>query len=229
MHVRLTTLSDAKALIEDDGFPVDDLLFSWADRKLKYFAVQTGGWFQDDVVLIAASMAAPIDADGQVRMLVTKSELDLLPRSSAKDASAWPYLPPIVIGPFGTTQSPPLLLAQLSSLAGEESAEENETAQVGALDRASDWIGKEVFRASGTLGTLGDVLIDTADNALSHLVIDIEGKKRVFPVRHLRHAAQQGTHLVIDATDGEIASAPLLDEIIPDDGSGGSLFARILP
>ncbi len=218
MYAKLSSLGASKAIIDHEEFAIDEMLFSWADRRLKYIAVQTGNWFHDDIVLIAASLAAPIDANGKIRMLVTKAELSDLPRSSADDSLAWPHLPPIVIGPFGSTQAPPLLLAQIASMAGAEpSADKTENVvDTGPLERMKDWIGKTVFGDAGVLGTLSDVVLDTSDNSLSHLVIDAEGESYALPITALRHPAKQGTHLIIEGTESQFRTAMRPENLLPN-------------
>ena len=194
---------------------VDDAFFDPEVRRLRYLAVDIGGWFSVDEVIVAADLLVPPAGEGQHWTLrLDEAAIAHAPRWGAEDAPApldltgWP---PIIVGPFGGTYAPILMYEQLvadrEDAAQTQSAGDSGNSLVWRMDRATEWLGLPAFGTDGELGNVEDLLFDDKTLELSWLVLGSGGifahRTGAVPVSALRRMAREGTHLVFDLTKAE--------------------------
>lgn len=201
----------------DNRFPVTDFLFDAGQGAVKYAALDIGGWFDQTQVLIAASrLGEPDTGKREFVVNLASAEVESAPRWEP-DGETFPFdmahLPPLVVGPFGSTYAPMMMAAQMNEA---QAADRDEGAELppGAdrLDRFSIWLGTEVFGSDGELGRLGDMLLDPVRMELTHFVIETGGilsaQEHVLPYQTLRHMAKGDTHVVLSTSKAAVEDAP---------------------
>jgi hypothetical protein len=213
----LTDLMQHRLHVADRKVRVDDAFFDPEARRLRYLAVDIGGWFSVDEVIVSADLLVP-PGDGRDHWSLRLDEdaLRAAPRWGAEGFSDPPDLtgwPPIIVGPFGGTYAPMLLYEQMVARdrTGEPPAEGSGDALVYRMDRASEWMGLPAYGTDGELGQVEDILFDDATMAIAWLKLGSGGllsrSTGAVPITALRHMAQQGTHLVFDVTAAEAAAS----------------------
>ncbi len=219
----LTSFKDLiryRAHLGEDTFDVTDVLFNARDGRLKYLMVDTGAWLEDQQTLVAASLIGDIDSEnGNVTLRASPDEFSHAPRWQGEHEHLFPLLasmPPLVVGPFGSTYAPMAMAAQIETEKPDRDSDPRAEAAIERFELAQNWIGAEIFGRDGALGTLGDLLLDSEDGRVTHLVIDngsvLSGKLLVVPFQILRYRATGG-HLVLDITSEKLAAAPQIDQI----------------
>jgi hypothetical protein len=209
----LTELMQDRLHVADRKVRVDDVFFDPDERRLRYLAIDIGGWFAVDEVIVSADLLVPPVAGREHWSLrIDEAALEAAPRWGAEglgdppDLTAWP---PIIVGPFGGTYAPMLLYEQMvaGSRTDEPPRDGSGDALVYRMDRASEWLGMPAYGTDGELGQVEDVLFDDATMALEWLRLGSGGifsrATGTVPVSALRHVAKQGTHLVLDITVAE--------------------------
>lgn len=217
----LTDLMERRLHVADRKVRADEAFFDPTDRRLRYLAVDIGGWFDIREVIVSADLLIPPEAEGDRWSLrLDEATLEAAPRWGAHgmdapmDLTGWP---PIIVGPFGGTYAPMLLYEQMvaerDGAAGDVPPEEGSgDALVYRLERATEWLGMPAFGTDGELGRVEDILFDDETLALSRLVLGSGGlfshRAGEVPVSTVRHMARQGTHLVLDISSGDVLQPP---------------------
>ena len=207
----LTELMERRLHLADRKVRADEVFFDPKDRRLRYLAVDIGGWFDVTEVIVSADLLVP-PAEGRDHwsLRLDAAALEAAPRwgesgmAAPVDLTGWP---PIIVGPFGGTYAPMLLYEQMVA-AGQETARpeppeaESGEALVWRLERATEWLGRLAFGTDGELGRVEDILFDDETLTLARLVLGSGGlfshHAGEVPVSAVRHMARQGTHLVLD-------------------------------
>ncbi len=222
----LTSFNDLirfRARLGDEGYAISDLLFNVPGGRMKYLVVDTGAWLESQQTLVAASLVGDIDTEtGEVLLDATPDQFADAPRWHGDDDALGPILsalPPLVVGPFGSTYAPLAMVSEMSGMQSDQPEMQNDPRAEAAIERfepARSWLQAEIFGRDGELGTLGDLLLDTRSGRVTHLVVDngsvLRGKLLVVPFEMLRHRATGG-HLVLDITAQTLESAPQIDQI----------------
>lgn len=214
LHSRLTA--------GDRKVTVDEVFFDSAERRLRYLAVDIGGWFSVHEVIVSAALLEPPGQTGGWGLRLDEAALEAAPRwhermaDEAIDLTGWP---PIIVGPFGGTYAPMLMYEQLMAQARAGSAPEGSErppegsgeAVVWRLERASEWLGLLAFGRDGELGRIDDMLFDDASRGIERLVLGSGGllshRSGEVPLSALRHMAHQRTHVVLDISTGDVMPA----------------------
>ena len=113
----LTELMQDRLHVADRKVRVDDVFLDPKARRLRYLAVDIGGWFAVDEVIVSADLLVP-PAEGREHwsLRLDEAALTSAPRWGTEglgdppDLTAWP---PIIVGPFGGTYAPMLLYEQM--------------------------------------------------------------------------------------------------------------------
>lgn len=215
----LNDLMQSRLHVGDRKVRVDEIFFDPKERTLRYLAVDIGGWFDVEEVLVAADLLVPPD-DRHAHWTLTLDEaaLQRAPRWSAPgleepvDLTGWP---PIIVGPFGGTYAPMLLYEQMVARSqtkddpppGEGTGEE----LVFRLERATEWLGILAFGRDGELGRVDDLLFEEDRLEIGWLVLGSGGllshRTAQVPLSAVRHMARQGTHLVLDISSEDAGTA----------------------
>ncbi len=194
--------------------PVREIFFRMRDWRLRYLAVDTGGWFGSDEVLLSTDLLAPPTAQRtEWAVEIPPDALETAPRwsdySGAEgiDLTGWP---PIMVGPFGGTYAPILLyeqmLAQSETEPSKDTSPENDA--VARMQHANSWLGLPAFGRDGELGVINDLLFegDTLDIRwflVGESGVLPSGTDREISVDAVRYLARQGSHLVLDVGQKE--------------------------
>lgn len=188
-----------------------EAFFHMDDGKLRYVALDIGGWLNVDEVLVQAGYLLPPETEGAAwRVALDEDALEQAPgwnddnRQDMADMTSWP---PVIVGPFGNAFSPMLVHEQMRDIerGGTDDAADRRKADglVMRLQRAGTWIGLPVFGPQGEIGKILDLLVDTETLEIRSLLVGESGlfsttaEGRV-PFEAIRHMADQGTHLVVD-------------------------------
>ncbi len=205
----LNDLMQHRLHVADRKVRVDDAFFDPDERRLRYLAVDIGGWFAVDEVIVSADLLVPpLEEGGSWSLRLDEEALAHAPRWGAEraaepfDLTGWP---PIIVGPFGGTYAPILMYEQMVAAGrpevDEPPPEESGVALVWRMDRVTEWIGRPVFATDGEIGQVEDILIDDNGLRLARLVLGSGGifghRTGEVPVEAVRHMARQGTHLVL--------------------------------
>lgn len=209
----INDLLKSKAHALDASFPISNAFISLDERQLKYLALDTGTWFTSDIALISARLMSEFSpADTTVKLDTTEEGIKSAPIWQEGSTSFVDSMPPILIGPFGSTISPMMIAA-----IAEESETPQQSAQplIKGLHSFTSFVGMDVFGTDGDLGKVTDILFEDAGLRLTHLVIEnateAVGDERIIPLEKLRYMADQDTHLVLDLTTDAVANAPRLN------------------
>ena len=224
----LTSFNDLitySARLEDQRFAVTDILFDTRDGALKYLVVDTGAWFESQQTLVAAALIGRVDVENaEIVLTASRDEFERAPRWEGEHEPLIPMLsalPPLVVGPFGSTYAPLALTAEWSALSDERTEDDIDSdpraeKAVDLFETAHNWLDSAVFGRDGELGSLDDLLVDPDTRKITHLVISngsvMRGKLLVVPYAVLRYRAKGG-HLVVDTTVEKLKNAPQIDEI----------------
>lgn len=229
MQISVTELLQHKAQLGDTNYPVCGVFFHPGDWRVAYLAIETGGVLSPDQVLIeAARFGAPLPGESTLPLSALSREIEEAPRWYPEDredgASLLAALPPLVIGPFGTTHAPLMLFAQASG-AVEDAQEQERPDELRHLHRASTWLGALVFGTKGELGRLADFQIDWEARKLCALVVSDgtapSARRHVVPMDKLHLLAEQDDHLVLDLDAKALRALP--EHGAPPMGSGNWL------
>jgi hypothetical protein len=217
----LTDLMERRLHVADRKIRADEVFFDPRDRRLRYLAVDIGGWFDIKEVIVAADLlVAPAEGRDHWSLRLDEAALEAAPRWGERgmdapvDLTAWP---PIIVGPFGGTYAPMLLYEQVVAQgrdAGQSEPPEEGSgdALVYRLERATEWLGTLAFGTDGELGRVEDILFDEATLTLARLVLGSGGlfshRAGAVPVSAVRHMARQGTHLVLDISTADVEQPP---------------------
>jgi hypothetical protein len=213
----LRDLMHGRLDVADRKIRTDEVFLDPEDRRLRYLAVDIGGWFEVDEVIVSADLLVPPDAQRDHWTLrLDEAALDGAPRWSAgaepADLTGWP---PIIVGPFGGTYAPMLLYEQMLARGSGNGRGAPDSTAGGArgdeivyrMDRATEWLGTAAFGTDGELGHVEDMLFEDGTLAIEWLVLGhggVFGHKTVeVPISAVRHMARQGTHLVLDISSDE--------------------------
>ena len=215
----LNDLMQSRLHVADRKVRADEAFFDPKDRRLRYLAVNIGGWFEIDEVIVSADLLVPPDAQrDHWSLTVDEAALGAAPRwgehglQEPADLTGWP---PIIVGPFGGTYAPMLLYEQMVARSPESAptapSDGRGDEMVYRMERATEWLGIPAFGTDGELGRVEDMLFEDQTLELEWLVL---GRGGVFshrtaevPVSAVRHMARQGTHLVLDISSGEAGTA----------------------
>lgn len=220
MQVTLSDILSCTAVAEDDRFGITALLHDPDTLKVRFVALDIGGWLQRHEVLVAIGRMGVLNIDeGFWATRLTRDEVEAAPRWShhepPADLSFWP---PLIVGPFGETYSPLLMQAALAQ--GDDPARSAEEAvrqgsaegPAGKDDPAfhlaltGDMRGREAFAEDGTVGRIEDVVLRQDPLRVHAVVIETdEGDRVTAPLSRLRHLAEQG-HLVFDMPRSEFGA-----------------------
>ena len=215
----LNDLMQSRLRLGDRKVRADEVFFGPKDRKLHYLAVDIGGWFEIDEVLVSADLLVPPDAQrGWWTLTLDETAIEAAPRWSADglrepaDLTGWP---PIIVGPFGGTYAPMLLYEQMvargeATRDGRAEADDAGDELIFRMDRATEWLGMPAFGRDGELGQVEDILFDDETREIAWLVLGRGGllnhRTGEVPVSAIRHMARQGTHLVLDISADEVGT-----------------------
>lgn len=215
----LNDLMQSRLHVAERKIRADEVFFEPGNRRLRYLALDIGGWFEIDEVIVSADLLVPPNAQHDYWSLtLDEAALEAAPRwgehglQEPADLTGWP---PIIVGPFGGTYAPMLLYEQMVARspqsAGSMTREGRGDVMVYRMDRATEWLGISAFGTDGELGRVEDMLFDDQSLEIDRLVL---GRGGVFshrtgevPASAVRHMARQGTHLVLDLSSREAGTA----------------------
>ena len=214
MLIQCTTLARFNADAGDDTLKLHDLFIDPTSWRLTHLTLDTGGWFDSDISLVAASLIDGIDREERrVRLSLSKADLDAAPRLHDVSPSIT-SMPPLIVGPFGGTFSP---LMATAALAAQDEGQDARPAVLGDSQAMRDLIQLPVFGSDGELGPLEDLLLDTDTGRASHIVVNtgtiLPGPQRVIPVEKVRYIADRKTHFVAELTKDQLEHAPQVEDL----------------
>jgi len=112
--------------------------------------------FSNEIHVPVAALG-PLDPAARVWAAdIPSDQSDGLAKDFEDTAIPLEAMPPVLVGPFGTSHSPMLLAAQWL----ETRASVSEPALPDDAERVRDWLGCIVFGPSGPLGSISDVHLD---------------------------------------------------------------------
>lgn len=192
-------------LANSDTATMDDIWFDMDTGRISYLRIRSGGWLKGEEVLIAADRLAPPDDNATFWMVnMTDDDLAAAPRwpDSGGIFADWP---PIIIGPFGSTISGPLLNAQMQEAMGEDWPKTPNTSAdrlTDPLQQGSEILGAPVFARDGEIGTVGNLVMEPGNwHVVTLLVERPQAQDPVeMPFDAIRHQGEKAGHLVVSGT-----------------------------
>ena len=120
--ILMTDLLRRKAVAQGQRFPVSELFFDAARGALHYVALRTGGFFnREEVLLSIRAFERPEPGRDGWPVALDAEAVAAAPVWTEGTSAAGPlslaFWPPIVVGPFGNTESPLMLWAQAAAAA----------------------------------------------------------------------------------------------------------------
>lgn len=205
MTHKLSDLLSYGGKADGDTFPVTALFHEPATHKLRYVALDIGGWLQRNEVLVEAERMGQVDPSAKTwNVRLAKDELEGAPHWDHVDpAMAFTAWPPLIVGPFGGTYSPLLMQAQLAAESHDaerenpeglpEEALRDEQGRMHQLEQTEDWLGREArTQDDGYLGRVHDVEFDDPPRILLNLLVERESGAIVsVPAAKLRRVDEQ--------------------------------------
>jgi len=202
----VTELLNTALATADETCPVREVFFDLHTRRIEYLALEIGGWFDSDEVLVSADLVGPPAGQGAPwTVSLDHGALDNAPRwhegmrEDMVDLSAWP---PVIVGPFGGTYAPILLYEQLfAGFKDDPAPTPDEDRLVTGMERATAWIGLPVFGLGGELGRVADLRFDPATRRISTFLLARNDPESDDPVEYPMsavHLTRQKTHLVME-------------------------------
>lgn len=181
-----------------------DILMDAASGKVRYFLLDITG--ESGPVPVLVRPEAVIPSDQALVLRVGADALDKVLRKGAP-AEAQPIdlttLPPLLVGPFGSTIAPAMFGAIYNATAGR-----NRTARPTIHERHTSWHWFEdlqdrpVFDETGRIGTLITIGMDEAARCCTSLTVQTERDGDLtLPFDTLRNVSRTEHHLVLQRTD----------------------------
>lgn len=159
---------------------------------MRFIAVDLGGWFSVDEVLIAAEQLDKT-TEGDWRVTLDEAALEGAPRWNEEpgrqlvDLRNWP---PLIVGPFGATYSPILLYEQWLSETTDPAAAAGQEL-VARMHRASEVLGTKLSGPTGEIGTIEDISFAVEGMTLENIEVTLSGgttgQTAHIPVQAVRH------------------------------------------
>ena len=213
----LTHLMRLKAEAGDRKFTVTEIFFEDDTGHLRYVALQTGGVFNREEVLVAIGAFA--EPGETWRLVLDEAAVRDAPRWTEGEHSGPPVplegWPPVVIGPFGNTESPLMLWAQAAAAFGDEEGGEGEgrpppsgDRRVVHLDRVTLKLDAPVFGDDGELGRLADLVIEPREMRITAFVVEDASGAHSVPWSALRRFPREGRHVVLALDRARLAAHP---------------------
>ncbi|WP_417210701.1 PRC-barrel domain-containing protein [Antarctobacter sp.] len=205
----LSELSDTPLETLSGPAALREVFFDRATGRIRLVAIEmTQAAPRTEALIDAARLSTPVHEAGGWTLAVGDDEIaealswpEVLD-SDAQDLTIWPM---VVAGPLGTSFAPLLALSALRANMPEsdDTSPDTQTANelVAPLEQASDWIGAAVFGQDGELGRLTALLFEPATRTIRGLRLTDtpDGGPCDLPFASLRHRAEAGGHLVVDA------------------------------
>ncbi|MEO3415071.1 hypothetical protein AAFO92_10470 [Roseovarius sp. CAU 1744] len=228
----LHTIADVlnyQAVAGEDHFPVADLFVDGHGGRIRFVALDIGGWFESTHAIVADSKFGVPDTRSRLWPVeISKEDVEAQPRWNDKGWFDWltdgRAMPLLFSGPPGMGYDP-LILAQIDeqakSLTGAarsaearaaETKQEEGQACISGLLRGSGLLGMKVNGHGNELGHIADLLFDAARMRASHFVIDAEkffkDSRHCIPFAQLRRVDQDANEATFDLTTESLQSAP---------------------
>lgn len=211
----VTDLLDTPVIHQEGRAFLRDLYFEPSTGQIRLVAVETGHPERIEALIDATRLSTPVTPGGDWTLGVTPDDLAAAPSWPEAVERGWldPHnWPLILIGPFASPFVPALALSGLGVAVAEESREPDDGTRteaerlVAPLERVGDWIGAAVFGWDGELGQLRDLLFEPATRTIRDLKLEVDGRKEraTLPFTRVRHRAENGAHLVVDARHGDL-------------------------
>lgn len=185
---------------------VDDVWFDLETGRIPFLRIRSGGWLNSENILIPTDRLDPPDQDANIRAVhITDEDLASAPRWPDNSGGVFADWPPIIVGPFGSTISGPLLGAQMKEALGQEwpvSANTSAPRLTEPLEQASTTLGSAVFARDGEIGPVSDLLLEPGTWRVEALMVENPERKDPVhvPFSALRHRGQKSGHLVVSGS-----------------------------
>lgn len=225
MHHRLSAMLEGTVRLGDEELDVVDAWLEPDDARLRYVALDVGGWLRERSALLAAGALVP--REGRWTTAVTREEVETAhtqPEGGFRLDMA--SLPAILTGPFGNTVSPMMIAAGLRAEAAEEAppvrpgdrerapSPEEDAPAVDAealtrrLVRWEAWRDAPVFARDGEVGPLTDLILDDVDWRPARAVVMTRFGPVGLPWSLLRRRVPGSGHLVMALDVDRVIDAP---------------------
>lgn len=201
---------------------VKDLLFDDESFTVRYLTVDTGSWLLSRKVLISpTSVREPDPVSRQLKTVLTRQQLEDAPQlDSEKPVSRqheialasfydWPVYWGFAAAPASVGQPAPTALAERV----EEMEEDTH------LRSTTEVTGYHIQCMEGQLGHVEDLILDTDDWKIRHVIVDtrnwLPGRKVMLPVDWMTHFSWSDRTAHIDLTQEQVKNAPEYDPRTP--------------
>lgn len=232
----LHTVSDVmnfQATTESDSFPVTEIFVDGHGGRIRFVAVDIGGWFDSTHAIVGDSRFGVPDTRRRTWPVdIKREEIEAQPRWDNEGWLAWfsdlTAKPMLYAGPASAGYDP-LMLEQLRMQSedgerdhrGDTQTTPQESAQaenlVEGLMRSSSLLGMTARGHDDDLGHISDLLFEASAMRVSYVVIDNEkifrDSRYCIPFAQLREVDEDATSARLDLTLHSLANAPKRTEM----------------
>lgn len=202
------------AMAGEDRLAINELFFSTRTWRGAFLGVDPGAGRQ---VVIAAGLLGEIDAaERSVSVNVSRRTLASAPKWTPQERLETPAMaqdPAMVAALSGWGASP--LAAPMVETAPAAASDPVAEVVEERFDRATVWIGANVYGRDGRLGVVDDLLFTPDGLTISHFVIDngrlLPGRQLAVPVDLFSSFEDEGRSLVLDLTEKRLNEAPQIE------------------
>lgn len=183
-------------------YPMRDVVFDATTGAAPFVLIDMGGLLTRSEALIRSARITGLSEDGDAILSdLTIDEVNDAPHvatdGSAPDMTGWP---PVIVGPFGTTQSPLLLSAQIFGATPDRT-----TDLPPRFDRVTDWIGAPVFGREGEFARIADFRLDLGSGTLTEAILSIGEDSHAVPLSAIRNfAGDEDRYAVTDLSADDL-------------------------
>lgn len=206
MQFTLQALTEMEVETGAGAFPVRDAIFDPDTGRVPFLIIDMGGVLTSSDALIRRTRITGAVA-GEMRLTSDLSANDVHAAPHFGDSTSIDFtsLPPLVVGPFGTTQSPLLLASQLFGAPATPEAE-----IPARCARAQDWIGAPVFGPGGEIGQIADMDFDLTEGTVLRVKIAAGEAQALLPWHKLRNlvTTDESRHVVTDLDGTALYDSP---------------------
>lgn len=213
MFVPFSTIRKFSLRTPEGDIPLRDIAFSPQTGEITHVICDTGG------LLFSQEVCLPVSELGKLDPAAEVWEAESPPDPSGgmseefeRTAIPLEAMAPVLVGPFGTTQSPMLLAAQWLML--------HRSGEVAALpesvERMGDWLGCILFGPTGPLGTIAEFHLDTTSLQTREIGLKVDDATQLILFDAVRNFVSGEGYAVTDLTIADLEAGMTIVEQGPD-------------
>jgi uncharacterized protein YrrD len=232
------------AAIDGEAGTIKDIYFDGERWTVRYFIVETGGWFTGRKVLVSPFAVLGADwANRGLRLNLTREQIRNGPdidtdkpvsRQHESEFHAYYGYPYYWEGPlvWGYTPYPAKVAdsaAEYAQSTGNERTKEAREQSDPHLRSSKEVIGYDIRATDDSVGHVDDFLIDDKDWSIQLMVVDTRnwwpGKKVLIAPARIDYVSWENQQIIVNVTRAEVENSPEYDpENLASTGSPAGIY-----